>query len=190
MQLIIYLTEQFNEWIFIENDTPNASVESTNVNILMYSNLLGSFVYSRTHTLSPSDMEAAKKLITEAGMDPSKFCVIRNQCFLHDDVQGHEQGQGQEGDRDSSRSRTIRRSSATQLQTQTQTQSQSKSQAQALGADTAKPKEQPNSFWNILHATEVVTGELADWFEDPAILSEWLVSQQVKMTPEQTVRYC
>jgi hypothetical protein len=121
-------------------------------------------------------MEAAKKLISEAGMDPAKFCVIRNQCFLHDDVQGQEQGQG--GDHDSSRSRTIRRSSATHLQTQ----------SQAQGADTAKPKEQPNSFWNILHATEVVTGELADWFEDPAILSEWLVSQQVKMTPEQTVQ--
>ena len=110
-------------------------------------------------------------------MDPSKFCVIRNQCFLHDDVQGQEQGQG--GDRDSSRSRSTRRSLATQLQTQSQTQ--------ALGADTAKPKEQSNSFWNILHATEVVTGELADWFEDPTILSEWLVSQQVKMTPEQTM---
>lgn len=145
----------------------------------MSSNPLGSFVYSRTHTLSPSDMEAAKKLITEAGMDPSKFCVIRNQCFLHDDVQG--QGQEQGGDHDPSRSRSTRRSLATQLQ------SQSQAQAQALGADTAKPKEQPNSFWNILHATEVVTGELADWFEDPTILSEWLVSQQVKMTPEQTV---
>ena len=145
----------------------------------MSSNPLGSFVYSRTHTLSPSDMEAAKKLITEAGMDPSKLCVIRNQCFLHDDVQG--QGQEQGGDHDPSRSRSTRRSLATQLQ------SQSQAQAQALGADTAKPKEQPNSFWNILHATEVVTGELADWFEDPTILSEWLVSQQVKMTPEQTV---
>jgi hypothetical protein len=159
-------------------------VGNTNVNILTYSNLLGSFVYSRTHTLSPTDMEAAKKLITEAGMDPSKFCVIRNQCFLHDDVQGQEQGQRQGGDHDSSRSRSTRRSLATQLQTQSQTQSQT--QLQGLGADTAKPKE-PNSFWNIMHAAEVVTGELADWFEDPAILSEWLVSQQVKMTPEQTV---
>lgn len=127
-------------------------------------------------------MEAAKKLITEAGMDPSKFCVIRNQCFLHDDVQDQGREQGQGGDRDS-RSRSTRRSLPTQLQTQ--------SQSQDLGADTAKPKEQSNSFWNILHATEVVTGELADWFEDPTILSEWLVSQQVKMTPEQTVvRYC
>lgn len=167
--------------MFIANCTSHTSVGNTNVNILTFSNLLGSFVYSRTHSLSPSDMDAAKKLITEAGMDPSKFCVIRNQCFLHDDVQGQEQGQG--GDHGISRSRSTRRSSATQLQTQ----SPSQTQLQALGADTAKPKEQPNSFWNILHATEVVTGELADWFEDPTILSEWLVSQQVKMTPEQTV---
>ena len=122
-------------------------------------------------------MEAAKKLITEAGMDPSKFCVIRNQCFLHDDVQG--QGQEQGGDYDSSKSRSTSRTLDPQLQLQTQTQ--------ALGDGTPKSKEQPSSFWNIMHATEVVTGELADWFEDPTILSEWLVSQQVKMMPEQTM---
>ena len=53
--------------------------------------------------------------------------------------------------------------------------------------DDAKKRETP--FWylgqNFFRATEAVAGELADWFDDPAILSEWLVSQQVKMIQEQ-----
>jgi hypothetical protein len=30
-----------------------------------------------------------------------------------------------------------------------------------------------------------VATELADWFQDPAILSEWLVRQQVRMVLQQ-----
>ena len=130
-------------------------------------------------------MEAAKKLIAEAGMDPSKFCVIRNQCFLHDDVQGQGQGQGQGGGYDSSKSRSVSRTLVPQLKLQTQTPAPAP--AQALGAATPKSNEQSSALYSILHATEIVTGELADWFEDPTILSDWLVSQQVKMTPEQTM---
>lgn len=48
---------------------------------------------------------------------------------------------------------------------------------------------QSTPFWylgqNFFRATESIAGELADWFDDPAILSEWLVSQQVKMIQEQ-----
>jgi hypothetical protein len=51
------------------------------------------------------------------------------------------------------------------------------------------PKDQNTPFWylgqNFFRATESIAGELADWFDDPAILSEWLVSQQVKMIQEQ-----
>ena len=115
--------------------------------------ILGAFLYSRTHTLSPTDMIAASKLIRESGLDPSQFCVIRNQCFLN------------ENDPKSVKGR------------------------QAARQEIENAKGQSTPFWylgqNFFRATEVIAGELADWFDDPAILSEWLVSQQVKMLQEQ-----
>ena len=97
-------------------------------------------------------MEAAKKFISSSGLEPSKFCVIRNQCFLKDK------------DTKVSRSRQ-------------------------QDIETAKGRSNP--LWLLSHGltevSEVIAGELADWFDDPAILSEWLVSQQVKMTPDQSI---
>lgn len=60
-------------------------------------------------------------------------------------------------------------------------------------ADIAKfkleAKRQDRPFWyigqNFFSATESIAKELADWFDDPALLSDWLVSQQVKMIQEQ-----
>jgi len=50
-------------------------------------------------------------------------------------------------------------------------------------------QKQQRPFWyigqNFFSATESIAKELADWFDDPAILSDWLVSQQVKMIQEQ-----
>ena len=40
-------------------------------------------------------------------------------------------------------------------------------------------------FWYLgqkfFEASKTVAVELADWFEDPAIVSEWLLGQQEKM---------
>ena len=112
---------------------------------------LGAFLYSRTHTLSPYDMDYATQLIRASGLDPSLFCIIRNQCFLNENDP-----------------KSVKR------------------QAQQAILDA---KNEATPFWylgqNFFKATEAVAGELADWFDDPAILSEWLVSQQVKMLQEQ-----
>ena len=97
-------------------------------------------------------MDAAKKFISSAGLEPSKFCVIRNQCFLKDkDVKT------------------------------------SRSRQQEM--ETAKGQSSPLSLLSssLTKVTEVIAGELADWFDDPTILSEWLVSQQVKVTPDQSI---
>ena len=114
--------------------------------------ILGAFLYSRTHTLSPAGMEAAKKLIRESGLDPMAFCKISNQCFIENDPKSV------------------------------------KGRLEALRAKEEADK-QSTPFWylgqNFFRATESIAGELADWFDDPAILSEWLVSQQVKMIQEQ-----
>ena len=44
-------------------------------------------------------------------------------------------------------------------------------------------------FWYLgqrfFENTEIIAKELADWFEDPTLLSEWLVSQQQRMVLEQ-----
>jgi hypothetical protein len=44
-------------------------------------------------------------------------------------------------------------------------------------------------FWFIgqkfFRVTKAVAQELADWFEDPALLSDWLVNQQQRMVFEQ-----
>ena len=44
-------------------------------------------------------------------------------------------------------------------------------------------------FWYLgqrfFKNTEIIAKELADWFEDPAILSDWLVSQQQRMVLQQ-----
>ena len=63
-----------------------------------------------------------------------------------------------------------------------------KGRLEALRAKEEADK-QSTPFWylgqNFFRATESIAGELADWFDDPAILSDWLVSQQVKMIQEQ-----
>lgn len=54
----------------------------------------------------------------------------------------------------------------------------------ALGNDEVGVKED-YPFWYLgqkfFEATKTVAGELADWFEDPAILSDWLLDQQERM---------
>ena len=97
-------------------------------------------------------MDAAKKFISSAGLEPSKFCVIRNQCFLKD--------------------KDVKTSRSRQQEIET-------------------AKSESNPLWllsnSLTKVTEGIAGELADWFDDPAILSEWLVSQQVKVTPDQSI---
>lgn len=117
----------------------------------------GAFVYSRSPTLSSQDFKRANFLIVNSGLNPTVFCVIHNQCFLDQDntVNGKDT-----------------------------------SGASAASADdnsNAVPKNDP--FWILgqqyFRVTRSVASELADWFEDPTLLSEWLVSQQERMVLQQ-----
>mmetsp|Transcript_25172 Transcript_25172/g.42126 ORF Transcript_25172/g.42126 Transcript_25172/m.42126 type:complete len:513 (-) Transcript_25172:408-1946(-) len=53
-------------------------------------------------------------------------------------------------------------------------------------------KDDSAPYWflgqNFFKATKSVATELADWFEDPAIVSDWLVSQQEHMVLEQPLQ--
>jgi hypothetical protein len=45
----------------------------------------GAFLYSRSVHMTPESIEAGRSIIRRAGLDPNKFCLIRNQCFLRNE---------------------------------------------------------------------------------------------------------
>jgi hypothetical protein len=44
----------------------------------------GAFVYARDPELPPATMESIQRIARQAGLDPEKFCRIRNACFAQD----------------------------------------------------------------------------------------------------------
>jgi hypothetical protein len=123
----------------------------------------GAFVYARNPEMTQANIAAAKRLITSAGLAPESFCMIRNACFAP-------------GTQDSAS--TTAASSTSDSINQRATSPRAR---QYVGYDTP--------FWLVgqrfFRATTAVATELADWFQDPAILSEWLVKQQVRIIVEQ-----
>lgn len=123
--------------------------------------LSGAFLYSRSPEVTTGLIESAKSVIKKAGLNPNDFCIIRNQCFLPKKA-----GSGM--------SSTI-------------VSAAERNQEYKMLADANSKENSP--FWfvgqNFFRATQQVAAELADWFEDPAILSDWLYSQQQHMVFEQ-----
>ena len=68
-----------------------------------------------------------------------------------------------------------------------QTQYEMRKEGESTGGGDAS--EQTAPFWYVgqkfFRATETAARELSDWFEDPAILSDWLVQQQQRMVFQQ-----
>lgn len=124
----------------------------------------GAFVYARSPEMTPSSVAAAKRLITSAGLAPERFCMIRNACFTQPPVAA-----------DSMFAESAKASPRNSLPPRPPRAKH------YVGYDTP--------FWflgqSFFRATTAVAAELADWFQDPAILSEWLVRQQVRMVVEQ-----
>jgi len=116
----------------------------------------GAFLYSRSKSLTSAVFAEAADIIKRAGLDPTSFCIIRNQCFLSDPES--------------------RRSSTTIPLTDS-------------SSDSPSIKSRDSPFWfvgqNFFDVTKAMAAELADWFDDPAILSEWLLSQQQRMVLQQ-----
>jgi hypothetical protein len=108
--------------------------------------LSGAFLYARSPVMTPESIKSAMELISNAGLDPAKFCVIRNQCFLNE----------QKG-------------------------------SLAKAGVTIPHADAPYWFLGqrFFDGTKTIATELADWFEDPSILSEWLLNQQEKMVISQ-----
>jgi len=128
----------------------------------------GAFLYSRTKEMTPTLLKAAAEVITSAGLNPNDFCVIHNQCFDHE-----------EEDSNTPPKRNVGTGSALLPFASASTTPSS------VDKSSSSDQSQKDPFWYLgqkfFRVTEKVAEELADWFEDPAILSDWLVSQQEHM---------
>ena len=134
----------------------------------------GAFLYSRSRDLSPAQMLVAADVIRGAGLDPNDFCKVRNTCFL----------QQQQGATTSATTTTT----VAAATSKGESSSISLASVGSLGDEEDIPdKEVP--FWflgqRFFKASRAVAQELADWFEDPTLVSDWLVSQQEKMVLQQ-----
>ena len=60
----------------------------------------GAFIYARSPELTPQIQMYANELISSSGLNPNKFCIIRNQCFAEKaDKQNKNNNNNKEGDR-------------------------------------------------------------------------------------------
>lgn len=144
-------------------------------------NYKGAFLYSRYPEVTPDVMVAAQKLISDSGLDPNAFCIIRNQCFLDE---AREVG-GKSGYQWGSK---LRRKDPNIPSAAAASDSNSNSNVKRNSASSASNDENA-PFWYLgqrfFQVTNAIGEELADWFEDPAIVSDWLIKQQVRSVLEQ-----
>lgn len=145
----------------------------------------GAFVYSTTPAMSPQTMRAATRLIFKSGLNPNDFCVIRNTCFVKDDTPKRKSPMDVFAPRDSSSAglsparRNMKNRQLYKMEQAVTGKGKQMAKAAAVGAS---PEAENEPFWYLgsrfFKATDGIARELSDWFEDPQILSEWLVEQQ------------
>ena len=157
----------------------------------------GAFLYSRTPKVTTEqDMQTAAQLIRNAGLNIDDFCMVKNSCFRKSSPDSFRQNKmvtglfsGQEpgiwsgsGGSGTAASKKPMERFRSEMETGTE--------KVFFGTGSTETGEPPHApFWfigqNFFRMTTSVAEELADWFEDPEILSEWLVSQQEKMIRNQ-----
>ena len=117
----------------------------------------GAFVYSKTADVTPDVLAMAKDLISSAGLNPNEFCIVRNQCFASEikDERSRYRGSASKNIDDRDMQRQNRETN----------------------------EDAPNWFIGerFFQLSRNIAAELADWFEDPTLLSDWLVEQQQRV---------
>jgi len=124
-------------------------------------NYEGAFVYARTPELPPELMPAVSQVARANGLDPTKFCKIRNTCFRPDAPPLVAAG-------------TLSSVDGMKLA------------AAAPPTSLAGMKDwiTARALWlpqQVSELTAAVNRELDDWFEDPTTTSDWLIRQQERM---------
>jgi len=126
----------------------------------------GAFLYNRSPKMGPDSVRVARDLIDRSGLNPNDFCMIKNTCFLNNN-------------KNDNKDDSIKFGSVLNNQ-------QKNKQDDKYAMDSSPIiKDQKTPFWflgqGFLQSTSNVASELSDWFEDPAILSDWLLEQQERM---------
>eukprot|EP00640_Fibrocapsa_japonica_P001555 CAMPEP_0113936784 /NCGR_PEP_ID=MMETSP1339-20121228/3582_1 /TAXON_ID=94617 /ORGANISM="Fibrocapsa japonica" /LENGTH=384 /DNA_ID=CAMNT_0000939335 /DNA_START=410 /DNA_END=1564 /DNA_ORIENTATION=+ /assembly_acc=CAM_ASM_000762 len=118
-------------------------------------NYKGAFVYTRTPEISPELFPAIKEDAVRAGLDPDSFCKIRNACFSEQPAN--------------------EKLANEKIRNEMTLTSRNKKDP--------RPPALPTGFigTDFFRSSRAIAEELADWFEDPTILSDWLLEQQEKM---------
>ncbi len=120
----------------------------------------GAFLYSRSPKMGAGSIQVAQDLISRSGLNPKDFCMIKNTCFLKDE--------GGENDKNTKFGDIIKSGSN-----------------QFAMDDSPSIRKEKTPFWflgqGFLQSTSAVADELSDWFDDPTVLSDWLLEQQERM---------
>lgn len=133
----------------------------------------GAFLYSRSNELTPAVMETAKEVITAAGLNPNDFCAIKNQCFSA--------SSSSPGEASISPFAFPKTSDENANLNAAAVASDPSSPISTLSLSSTLPESLAHIGEKVLEGSRFVAKELADWFEDPAILSDWLLNQQDRM---------
>lgn len=122
-------------------------------------NYEGAFVYARTPELPPELMSSISRVARANGLDPTKFCKIRNACFRPD---APPLEAGTSSPVDGMKLTTVAPTSFAGIKGWLKTR----------------------ALWLPRQVSELkaaMTRELDDWFEDPTKTSDWLMRQQERM---------
>jgi len=125
----------------------------------------GAFLYSKHPSISPQELQIAMKVISDSGLNPNDFCIIKNQCFM--------------------KSESLEKEKTNTLTSDSTIASTALSSSAIYDDDPRRDE----LFWYLgqrfFQVTNTIATELADWFQDPQLLSDWLVSQQEHMVLQQ-----
>lgn len=170
-------------------------------------NYEGAFVYSRSTSLSPTVLPDVYKVARANKLDPTKFCKIRNTCFL-DNSKNNNNNRDSVGDKETNMKRAassnseaeaIRDLLATTKTTKVDDDSlnivtrtfnfddqitTSDSLTSTTTATTTK-----SWFQKFVTMYQNIGLEVREWLEDPQKTSNWLLDQQELMGDSETPPY-
>ena len=143
----------------------------------------GAFLYSKSPSLSPEATRSAARLIYKSGLNPNDFCVIRNACFVKNETPQTKHNRGIfQASSDSSSDSTTGEWTASRRNAKNRQLYRMEQAVTKRGGSTGRTEDEKGPLWflgsGFFKATSNIAEELSDWFEDPQILSEWLVQQQ------------
>jgi hypothetical protein len=129
----------------------------------------GAFVYARTPALPPDAMASVNRLAREAGMDPNKFCSIRNACFLDGGAAGAQKAPTYMGIY-AAEAATVSEDDALALLAAPRAPPAAGASGGAVSA--------LDGPWAKM---KTALGEVQDFVEDPHASADWMFQQQEKV---------